>query len=129
MGNTVRYHWVGLQEMINELDRVTLKDRTYEVVGPLEQVLAEAFAATQMTVASPAHPHVATYAPTGNLMSSGRTHSDFDGRTWTGEIEYLADYGIYEQARGGVHDWMAIAPYEFSKINDVMMDHFRGDLS
>jgi hypothetical protein len=111
---TIIYRWIGLDGMIDEVERVGMLDesRSYEMTGPLEDVLHDQFDHTQARVASPEHPHVPTYMPTGALASSGRTHSWFDGSTWEGDItyggrSYDVEYAIYEMARGGVHDWYA----------------------
>jgi hypothetical protein len=111
----VQTYWVGLDSMLEEIDRVTLVDEPYRITGPLNVVLRAAFEDTQFRVASPAHPHVATYQPTGALLESGRVDQDFDGDTWTGTITYGGRshdvvYAIYEMARGGIHDWFSGLP-------------------
>jgi hypothetical protein len=106
------------------------------LTGPLEQVLFEAFAETQLLVASPEHPHVPTYAPTGRLFGSGRTHSTFDGSVWEGTIEYgnastqvvwrggTGNYAVYEQARGGIHDYFSGLDRFHQRYGEVIMDFF-----
>jgi hypothetical protein len=111
----VMFEWLDLGALEEEIDRVTLQDEPYRITGPLNEVLYEAFADTQARVASPAHPHVPTYEPTGALLESGRTESDFTGEVWTGTITYgdstgPVDYAIYEMARGGIHDWFSGLP-------------------
>jgi len=129
----IAYQWVGLQDLIDEVDRVTLADEPYRLTGPLNEVLLEAFEDTQLRVASPAHPHVPTYAPTGRLAESGRTSTFFDGDTWIGTITYGGestdvDYAIFEMARGGIHDWFAGLPDFGDRYLEVIMAHFRGEL-
>lgn len=114
----VRFQWIGLDEMIDEVARVGMdNERTYELTGPLTRVLQDAFADTQARVASPMNPHVPTYEPTGSLFNSGHTDTHFDGEVWIGEIIYGGesapndvDYAIYEMARGGIHDFFGGLP-------------------
>jgi hypothetical protein len=134
----VREQWIGLDRLIEEIDRVTLRDEPYVIVGPLEQVLHEGFLLTQAAVSSPAHPHTTTYQPTGRLAASGRTRSAFDGKMWVGEIIYgdetthvtwsggEGNYAIFEMARGGIHDWYAELPALGDRYIDAILDHYRG---
>lgn len=123
----IRYTWVGLDEMIEEIDRITLRDRSYEVTGPLTRLLLEGYEDTQARVASPMHPHVPTYTPTGSLANSGDHETEFDGGVWTGTIRYGGesapndvDYAIFEMARGDIHDFFAGLPTIFDHIPDVI---------
>jgi hypothetical protein len=128
MAEPLVFVWEGLEEMLDEIDRVTLEKEPYRLTGPLNEVLYEAFADTQARVASPANPHTPTYAPTGRLASSGHTSSDFgEGKTWRGEIIYDARndqgdaYAIYELNRGGVHDFFAgLPPYTEQFVETVI---------
>lgn len=109
----------GLKEMkdfFHGLQKPPLK-----MIASLEKELAGAFAATQ----------AATHIITGSLKASGKTSSDFSpaAAQWEGEITYggaslgpinPVDYAIYEQARGGAHDFMApVKPYE-DRITEIM---------
>jgi hypothetical protein len=121
--------WIGLEEMIDEIDRVTLEENSYLITGPLNEVLFEAFADTQARVARPGAPHVTTYEPTGRLAASGRVNQFFDGRVWEGTITYGGmshdvEYAIYEMARGGIHDWYSGLPAFDQRYMDVIHDYW-----
>lgn len=130
-----------MDALIGEIDRVTLQDEPYRITGPLNLVLHEAFLDTQARVSSPAHPHTATYSPTGRLANSGRTRSDFDGEVWEGQIIYgdestdviwnhglsQGNYAIFEMARGGIHDWFSGLPDFGDQYMAAIMEHYRGD--
>jgi hypothetical protein len=129
----VRYEWLGIDNMIEEIDRVVLRDEPYRITGPLNAVLHEAFLDTQARVASPMHPHVPTYAPTGRLQASGRTDQSFNGNIWVGTITYGGRsrdvvYAIYEMARGGVHDWFSGLPAFGPRYLDAIHNHYRGGI-
>ena len=124
------FEWHGLDDIIEELERL---EKPYVITGELEGVLALAFADTQARVASPAHPHVPTYMPTGSLANSGHTQSDFDGSTWVGTITYGGpsapndvDYAIYEMARGGVHDFFGGLPAFDQLYVEAILAFYRG---
>lgn len=56
----------------------------------------------------------------GDLKASGTDHTEHEGVTWKGELEYgpgteltspdHVDYAWYEQRRGGTHDFMRLVP-------------------
>lgn len=127
------YHDItGLDEMIDEVHRVANVAK-FRIIGRLTTIHNMMFAETQVLVASPAHPHVPTYMPTGSLFNSGRKSTDFDGYHWEANITYGGpssprdvDYAIYEMARGGVHDFFrtlpAYGPQFESAITDVLDD-------
>lgn len=128
----VRTYWVGLEALEEEIDRVTLVDEPYRITGPLNEVLYEAFADTQARVASPAHPHVPTYMPTGKLLESGRVDQTFDGNVWIGTITYgdstgPVNYALFEMARGGIHDWFAGLPMFGDRYIAAIQDYWRGE--
>ena len=81
---------VHADEVIRELDRLARGPGAGETTFRLEAILTGAFAATQERV------HVIT----GALKGGGHPVSGFDGETWTGEIAYPRDPGIFELARG-----------------------------
>lgn len=125
----IAFEWLDLDNLLEEIDRVTLEDEPYRITGPLNEVLHEAFEDTQFRVASPAHPHVATYQPTGALLESGRTDQTFDGDTWVGTITYGGRshdviYAIYEMARGGIHDWFAGLPEFGDRYLEAISDYW-----
>lgn len=72
-----------------ELDRL-IKGPVGETVLKMEAALLEGYAASE------ARAHVIT----GALKASGHPQSTFDGVTWDGEIDFIADPGIFELARG-----------------------------
>lgn len=84
----------------------------YKAVAKLEQIHKLAFADVLL------HTHVIT----GSLKLSGKSETNFDGDDWTGTIKFggqssgpnnPVNYAVYEQARGGDHDFMApMAFYE-----------------
>lgn len=127
---TVYTKWINFDDWTTPIERLT---EVYRVVGPLEGVLHEAFLDTQARVASPAHPHVPTYMPTGRLANSGHTHSELIGTdNWVGEIIYDARndrgdaYAIYEFNRGGQHDAMAGLPFFHEEYEEVLRRFFEG---
>jgi hypothetical protein len=124
------FEWIELENMLDEIDRITLEDEPYRITGPLNEVLHEAFEDTQFRVASPARPHVPTYEPTGALLESGSVNQTFDGTIWTGTITYgdsigPVNYAIYEMARGGVHDWFAGLPEFGDRYMEAIHDYWQ----
>lgn len=136
MTTVVRYQWFGIHEMIDEVQRVA-SGPDFVLIGEWEATLAKQFADTQVRVASPAHPHVPTYAPTGSLQASGAPSTEYDGQTWTGSITYggfstgpnnPVDYAIYEMARGGIHDFFAGLPaFEHEYLDAITNFYDRGE--
>jgi len=79
----------GLDRMIEEFDQLS-KGVTYQTVGKFEEILSDAFLATQAAV------HVLS----GGLKGSGVPMSSFDGDVWQCEIEYDRSPGIFELSLG-----------------------------
>ena len=108
----INYEWFGLDGLADLVDRVT---RSYELAGPLAEVLKEMFEETQARVHSPMNPGSPNYVPTGSLQASGTTETEMTELFWEGTITYggssggfpndPVDYAIYEMARGGLHDF------------------------
>lgn len=116
----------SLDGIINALEAVGKPTPSFGVTVGLEAALEAAFMETQAVV------HVIT----GSLKLSGRTSSDYDGHTWTGEIIYggpssgpnnPVDYAIYEMQRGGDHDFMAGIPLYESNFSEAI-DHLFDDV-
>jgi hypothetical protein len=128
----VMFEWLDLGALEEEIDRITLQEEPYRITGPLNEVLFEAYEDTQARVASPAHPHVSTYEPTGRLAESGRTETTFDGTVWIGTITYGdgtsdVDYAIYEMARGGIHDWFSGLPGFGDRYLEAIADYWENE--
>lgn len=97
---------------------------TYKTIQALERVLAASFADTEAKV------HVIT----GSLKLSGKTESDYSAEDeWTGSISYggesagpnnPVDYAIYEQERGGEHDFFRDMPTFEDMYVDAIYKHF-----
>jgi hypothetical protein len=125
---TIYINVVGLDGMIDAMDRVA--NPSFMATQHLEEVLDMAYAHTQMQ----------TDIITGRLKASGRTSSDFNGKKWTGKLEYggadyippgystPAYYGIYEKARGGQHDFMAGLEVYADKFGDAMTKWFKENI-
>jgi len=149
MANAVKSHWINLDELIDEVDRIG-SEPDARVVGSLSKVLIEAFEDTQLKVHSPGHPGGHVYDPTGSLLASGKTSTDLTGGwEWTGEISYGGisplphwhdwgkhgatgkpphfdvEYAIYEMNRGGDHDFFRDLPLFDDKFQEAVMTHFR----
>lgn len=83
--------------MVNALDKV-MSPPNWKTTAKLETLIQTMFAVTQGQV------HIIS----GRLKLSGRTKTDLDRHTWTGEIMYggpsgsPAYYGVYELYRKGV---------------------------
>jgi hypothetical protein len=126
----------GEENLFDEVERLA-NGPSYLLTAKFEKILHEQFLSTQALVASPLHPHVTTYEPTGALFASGKSESDFDGSNWTGTIAYggsvgggttQVDYAIYEQARGGIHDWFTGAYEMDHEYEDAIHDWFSGEI-
>jgi len=90
----------------------------------LDAVLADMFAETQAL----------THVITGELKASGHTTSESGEDTWMGEIIYgspmegdegPAYYAIYEQARGGDHDFYRTLPLYDDQIKAAIKMSFK----
>jgi hypothetical protein len=79
----------GLDKMLEGFEGLILPP-DYQTIGKFEATLAETFVAVDAKV------HVLT----GALKASGTTHTDYDGSTWSGSIEFAEHPGIFELARG-----------------------------
>jgi hypothetical protein len=97
---------VERDEVDRELKRLEFEVPDYKGVAGLEAVLDVVFEETQASV------HVVT----GSLRASGRTSSDVREHVWSGDITYGGPspgyphdpvrYAVYEQRRGGAHDFL-----------------------
>lgn len=114
----------GLDDQIDEVDRIG-SPPTFETVGRLESVLRNAFLNTQ------ARTHIITTS----LKLSGRSSSDFDGKTWQAGITYggpstgpinPVEYAVYEMARGGEHNFFRDLPLFDQAYLDAVASHFSG---
>lgn len=117
----IEFHVTGLKEMREQFQK--LSKPPVQTIAKLEGELNSTFLATQ----------AATHIITGSLKASGKTTSDWDENTftWTGEIIYggastglisPVDYAIYEQARGGAHDFMAPVTLHEPNFSKIMND-------
>lgn len=113
----------GLEEMRKEFQELAIYP--LPAISRLEGILTRTFAATQ----------AATHIITASLKLSGKTSSDFTGEEWSGKIEYggpsaginnPVDYAIYEQARGGDHDFMLPTVAFEDQFESAMLDFFDG---
>lgn len=129
---TTRYGWVGLEQMVDEIDRVVDAER---IVPRLDAVLAEAFSSSQQRISAPGHQHAhetAGYEPTGALLASGRAESDWDAasQSWVGDITYGSETeetgAAWEVHRGGEHDMFATQPAFADRYLDVIHDYWEG---
>lgn len=111
----------GLDEAIDFFNG--LQKPPVKTIGKLEKELALAYADTQ----------AATHVITMSLKLSGVPSSDFDGDVWEGMISYggpstgvnnPVDYAIYEQARGGAHDFLLPARAHEDKIEKIINGMF-----
>lgn len=95
------------RELDRELDRIE-RQPDGRMTRLMNAALAVGFDVTQANV----------HVQTGSLKSSGTQDHDVDRalKHWEGEIQYggpsggvnnPVDYAIYEQRRGGAHDFMA----------------------
>ena len=117
----MRFNTTGLKEMREFFDAVG--DPPFKLIAQLEKQLAATFTATQ----------AATHVITSSLKWSGKTSSDFDGKSWTGEISYggpstgvnnPVDYALYEMARGGAHNFLAPAEASEPAFEAIMLKYF-----
>lgn len=83
------YFVVYLDGAGDELDRLA-RGPDARIIAHMEAALMLGYAITEKRV------HVIT----GELLASGRPQSSFDKYTWSGEIDYARDPGIFELARG-----------------------------
>jgi len=104
MADNVSLKWdQSMDDMIEHVERMS-DPINFREIRELELGLESAFLQSQ------AQTHVIS----GALRNSGRTESDvINGQVWEGTITYggdsqphFVDYAIYEQARGGDHDFM-----------------------
>lgn len=79
----------GLREMIDQFGHLA-NPADFKGIGRLEKTFAQTFAAVQDGV----------HEITGKLKASGVPRTHYDGITWEGEIEFDANPGIFELARG-----------------------------
>lgn len=119
MADSIRFQESGLQEMIQAFEK--LEKPPLKLIAALEAELQKAFLGTKAD----------THVISTSLKNSGRTSSDYDGHTWTGEITYggpsiphEVDYAVYEQARGGDHDFM-VAAYESEPEFQAIMEDWQ----
>lgn len=96
----LKSNWRAIERELDRLEKAPTKASKY-----LDSVLYTGFAQTQAMV----------HIQTGSLKSSGKATTEFDGKTWRGEITYggvslgvnnPVTYAIYEKARDGDHDFM-----------------------
>lgn len=83
------YFVVYLDGAGDELDRLA-RGPGPRIIAHMEAALMLGYAITEGRV------HVIT----GDLLASGHPQSSFDRYTWSGEIDYDRDPGIFELARG-----------------------------
>ena len=79
----------------------------------LDAALAVGFAGTQ------AHVHVESSA----LKFSGRKTSNWKNSGWEGEVSYGGegiDYAVYEQQRGGEHDFMYPMLGAYAQMDEII---------
>lgn len=110
-----------LKDLINQMDQ--LKEVPLKTIFKLEMALGQGFAMTQTNV------HVIT----SSLKWSGDSSSDYDNTSgeWTGEISYggpsmgihnPVEYAMYEQQRGGAHDFMASLEMTSDEMDIIVED-------
>lgn len=125
MPDYMRFNVGGLKEARDFFD--TLAKPPVKLIAKLEQQLTATFTATQ----------AATHIITSSLKFSGKTSSDFDGNSWSGEISYggpstgvnnPVDYAIYEMARGGDHNFLAPAEAAESLFEALMLAYFPNEV-
>ena len=123
----------GLDGMIDAMQRVSKP--SFLVTHELEGALSNVFAQTQ------ANTHIIS----GRLKASGRTNTSFNGKEWSGTIEYGGDkyiptgtnlvtgaafqetayYDVYEKARGGGQDFFkGLESYDNEFEKDIE-SHFK----
>jgi len=104
MSDNVKLQWdKSMDDMIDHVEAMS-DPINFRETRELELGLELAFSQSQSQ----------THVISGSLKSSGRSSSDIiNGSAWEGIIEYggdgqphFVDYAIYEQARGGDHDFM-----------------------
>lgn len=81
--------YVDLNGAGDELDRLA-RGPGARTIADMEAALLKGYAITEGRV------HIIT----GALLASGHPSSNLDQYTWTGEIDYARDPGIFELARG-----------------------------
>ncbi len=115
-------------EVLQEFDRIeAIPDE--ETVFQLDLVLEEAL------IVAKADTHVIT----GSLQNSGRAESRVDQGQWIGEISFggLSDgfphnpvrYAVYEQDRGGDHDFLRNLYLFQDQFEEVIANALRGDIA
>jgi hypothetical protein len=85
----------------------------YETYAELDALLSSGFAATQ------AHVHTRTSA----LRFSGSKSSKWGRHSWSGEVSYGGEgvkYAVYEQQRGGDHDFMYPLRVTLEQMDEVI---------
>jgi hypothetical protein len=96
----------GLSEWLRELRAMQDGLDT----ASLDRAMREAFDDTQLKV----------HTLSGALKASGRVETRSDKKSWTGEITYggtpSCDYAIYEERRGGAHDFLRGVPEYEDKL-------------
>lgn len=92
-------------DMDRELDRLEGMP-TVDMTAGLDGVLDLGFAQAEAIV----------HVQTGRLKASGNKKSSAKGSQWIGEFSFPAvnrkgtPYGVYERARGGLHDFLRLTP-------------------
>ena len=123
----IHFETAGIDRMIAELEKVA-QPPSFVVTGLLNSTLESIFELTQKRV------HVIS----GRLKRSGRTATNFNGKTWEGQIFYggpegtPAYYAIYEMSRGGArpdgtpHDFFRGLENFDERFQAAIDEHFRG---
>jgi hypothetical protein len=105
----------GLAEWIRELDKMAKVN-----TAKLDPAWRSIFRDTQSLV----------HVESGALRASGRAKTEHSADEWTGDITYggtsQCDYAIYEQRRGGTHDFLRNIPEYEETIERVIGDIMEG---
>lgn len=113
--------WEGLDDAIDFFNG--LQKPPVKTILSLEKELALVYASTQ----------AATHVITASLKLSGKTSSDFDGNEWSGMVSYGGPsagvnnpvaYAIYEQQRGGAHDFILPAQKHEGRFEKIINGMF-----
>jgi len=106
---------IDMSRVDRQLDHLSDGPDTDDILR-FEAIMAALFTETQ----------IAAHLRTGHLIASGSYDTETRGDVWHGHIKYEANYAIYEQARGGLHDFMRPVYHADGAFLGALLAYVRG---